>query len=554
MTKFVFVTGGVLSGIGKGVTTASIGKILEFRGHSVDVVKIDPYLNVDPGTLNPVEHGEVFVAEEVYKFIPAKDFEFKICELDQDFGHYERFLNKNIHPRNNITSGQIYLSVILQERYGAYLGKTIQIIPHITETIQKRLIEIAEASKPDVLLVEVGGTVGDIESAPFLETIRLFRLNRPTDEISLVHVTLVPHLKTIGEFKTKPTQHSVKGLQQAGLQPDLIVCRSTTELPTKVKEKVALFTNVKVHSVFTNPDVPQIIQIPFILDNQGLGDQLCTKLGISKAITDKAKVKSWNDAVTRFKVSEKCTRLALLGKYTDIHDSYISINKALVDAGAWIGCKTEIEWVDSEKVESKGFPLDKLQEYHGILMTPGFGSRGTEGMINACTFAREQKIPFLGICFGAQLATVAFARSVMGWKNANSTEIDPDTPYPVVDLLPTQVALELMGGTMRLGGHKITLKPNTKIQKAYNKEKIVERFRHRYHIITEYAQKMEEKGFVVSAVDESGKIINAIEVSDHPFYTGVQCHPEYKSRPEQPSPIYIAFMEAAMNHDSKKSD
>ncbi|MHA2060239.1 MAG: CTP synthase, partial [Candidatus Ranarchaeia archaeon] len=303
-----------------------------------------------------------------------------------------------------------------------------------------------------------------------------------------------------------------------------------------------------------NPDVPQIIQIPFILDSQGLGDRLCQKLGINKAIVDKAKIKSWRDAVTRFEVPKKCTRLALLGKYTDIHDSYISINKALIDAGAWIGCKTEIEWIDSEQVESKAFTLESLDEYHGILMTPGFGSRGTEGMINACTYAREKKIPFLGICFGAQLATVAFARSVMGWAKANSTEIDPDTPYPVVDMLPTQKALELMGGTMRLGGHKIFLTPNTKIRKAYNKQQIVERFRHRYHIIKEYAQKMEEKGFVVSAVDESGEIINAIEVVDHPFYTGVQCHPEYKSRPEKPSPIYIAFMQAAMNHEMKKSE
>ncbi len=538
-----------MSGIGKGVTTASIGKLFQFRDYTVDAIKIDPYLNVDPGTLNPIEHGEVFVTEEVWEFEPVKGMKFRISEIDQDFGTYERFLGKNIHPRNNITSGQVYLSVILKERAGEFLGKTVQIIPHITDEIKRRIRQVAEEEQPDILMVEVGGTVGDIEAMPYLEAIRQFRLEEPRWATALVHVTVVPRLKTVGEHKTKPTQHSVKLLQGMGLQPDVIVCRSDTFLSDNIKRKISLFCNVPPEAVISNPDLECVYELPLIFERQGLGDYLCKLLNLEprKPYTEK-----WKKVVSRFKNARRKVRIALPGKYTAIHDSYISINEALSHAAAYLDAKVEISWLDSEKFEKDKKSMETLSEYDGILLTPGFGSRGVEGMILSAIYAMKNDVPFLGICFGAQLFFVAFCREYLGLEGANSTEVDPNTKFPVVDLLPEQKRITAKGGTMRLGGHEVIIEEGTRLYDAYKRRVVIERFRHRYHIIREFAKRGEEYGLVISAYDKTGRIINAIELEDAKWMVGVQFHPEFKSRPDAPSPIYLAFVKECLEYRSKR--
>jgi len=552
LTKYVFITGGVLSGLGKGVVTASIGKLFQFRGYKVDVIKIDPYLNVDPGTLNPIEHGEVFVCEDVWIFRPAEGYEFRIAEIDQDFGTYERFLDINMHPSNNITSGQIYLSVILKERKGEYLGKTIQVIPHITDEIKRRIRNVARRSNPDVLLVEIGGTCGDIEAMPFLEAVRQFRLEEPGNT-ALVHVTLVPYLETIGQLKTKPTQHSVRTLQSMGLQPDVIVGRAPFELPDDVKEKISLFCNVPKEAVISDPDLDVIYELPLIFERQGLGDYLCKILGLPPRKPDEKLYKEWEALTNLFKAPKDYVTIIMPGKYCMITDSYISINEALKHAGAHCGVKVKIKWVETETFEEDPGILDDLiKEIDGMLLTPGFGSRGVEGMILAAKYAIEHDVPFLGICFGCQLLFVAFARYVMGLHGANSTEVDPETPYPVVDLLPEQRKIKEKGGTMRLGGHVVRIFKGTKLYEAYGREFIVERFRHRYHIMPEYAEKAKEYGLVISATDEGGYIINAIELKDSRWIVGVQFHPEFKSRPNRPSPVYLEFIRNVIRYKKSK--
>lgn len=552
MVKYVFVTGGVVSGLGKGVVTASIAKLFQFRGYAVDVIKIDPYLNVDPGTLNPIEHGEVFVCEEVWEFEPAPGYKFRIAEVDQDFGTYERFLGRDMHPSNNITSGQVYLSVILRERVGEYLGRTIQVIPHVTDEIKRRIRAVAERSKPDVLLVEVGGTVGDIEAMPFLEAIRQFRLEEGPGNTALVHVTLVPYLKTVGQLKTKPTQHSVKALQSLGLQPDVIVGRASHELPNDVRDKISLFCNVPKEAVISDPDLDVVYELPLVFERQGLGDYLCRVLGLARTRPDPGAVKSWNALVSAYKECKGVVRIAMPGKYVVIADSYISINEALKHAGARVGVRVEIDFMDTEAFEREPSLLeDQLSEVDGILLTPGFGSRGVEGMIAAAEYAIERDVPFLGICFGAQLLFVAFARKVLGLKGAHTTEVDPHTPHPVVDLLPEQRRLYVKGGTMRLGAHTVIVRKGTRLYEAYRREVVRERFRHRYHISPEYARTAEARGLVVSATDPSGRIINAIELAGKYWIVGVQFHPEFKSRPTRPSPIYVAFVREAWRRKSQ---
>ena len=545
MTKFIFVTGGVLSGLGKGTVAASIAKLLQFRGFSVSMIKCDPYLNVDAGTMNPIEHGENFVCEEVWEFKPARGFSFRIAEVDQDFGTYERFTGEKTHPSQNITSGQIYLSVILKERVGEYLGKTVQIIPHITNEIKRRILSIAEKGN-DIVIVEIGGTVGDIEGMPFLEAIRQLRNQLDREDTFLVHVTYVPYLRTIKQLKTKPTQHSVQRLLESGLTPDSIVTRSEIPLSESERRKISLLTGVPYQAVISAPDIDVVYALPLVFEQQGFGEYIIKKLGLKTRVDYKKGLREWETIIRRFLEYTDVINIALVGKYTRIVDSYISINEALKHAGAHENVRVNISLIDAEN-----YDVDDLQKHDGILLTPGFGVRATEGMIKAATYALREKIPFLGICFGAQLATVAFAREIMGWTQANTTEVNPRTPYPVVDLLPEQKKIVEKGGTMRLGGHKIYIKPNTKLFDAYKEKVIVERFRHRYHIIPEYAKMAEEKGLIVSAVDERNRIINAIELKDF-WAVGVQFHPEYKSRPLRPSPIYVAFIKAVLDGRENK--
>lgn len=548
MTKYIFVTGGVMSGLGKGVTAASIAKLFQFRNYSVSMIKIDPYLNVDAGTMNPVEHGEVFVTEKIWEFTPAEGFTFSVCEIDQDFGTYERFLDINLHPMNNITSGQIYMSVILKERIGKFLGKTIQIIPHITDEIKKRIKQIAKEQNPDILITEVGGTVGDIESMPFLEAIRQFILDLKKEDAAIVHVTYVPFLKTVNQFKTKPTQHSVRLLQSAGLQPDAIVCRleENTKLDAESRDKISLFSNIPKHAVFDNPNMKVIYKLPLLFEEQNFATYLLERLNLQ----DRNKnTFNWERTVQRLENATKTLKIAMPGKYTSIIDSYVSINEALRHAASIYGYNVEIHWIDTEKIEENPKVLEALCKYDGILLTPGFGTRGVEGMIKCAEFAIERNIPLLGICFGAQLLFIAFCRKIMRLEKANSTEVDPDTPYPVVDMLPEQKEIKEKGGTMRLGAHLILVEKNTKLYEAYQKREIYERFRHRYHIITKYVKKAKNYGLIVSAYDKTRRIINAIELKDK-WLVGVQFHPEYKSRPTKPSPLYQAFIKEIVNKKS----
>ena len=553
MTKYVFVTGGVLSGLGKGVATASIAKLFQFRGYAIGVVKIDPYLNVDPGTLNPYEHGEVFVCEKPWDFEPAEGYKFRIAEVDQDFGTYERFLDVEMSPANNITSGQVYLAVVLRERVGEYLGRTIQVIPHVTDEIKRRIREAAKRSGAEILLVEVGGTVGDIEGMPFLEAIRQFRLEEGPGNTALVHITLVPYVETLEQLKTKPTQHSVKTLQSAGLQPDVIIGRAPVELPDDVRRKISLFCNVPLEAVISDPDLEVVYELPLVFERQGLGDYLCKLLNLPARRPIPELYEEWEGVVSKFKEACEIVTIAMPGKYAKLPDSYISINEALKHAGAQLGARVEIRWLDTEAFEKDpGLMEEELESVDGVLLTPGFGSRGVEGMIAVAEYALERGIPFLGICFGAQLLFVAFCRRVMGYRRAHTTEVDPGTPYPVVDLLPEQKSVKAKGGTMRLGGHLIVLKRGTKLHEAYGKDRIIERFRHRYHIVPEYARKAEERGLKIAATDESGRIVNGIEIAGDPWIVGVQFHPEFKSRPGRPSPIYLAFVSRALEFKKKR--
>jgi len=543
MTKLIFITGGVLSGLGKGTVAASIAKLLQFRGFSVSMIKCDPYLNVDAGTMNPIEHGENFVCEEVWEFKPVKGFAFKIAEVDQDFGIYERFTGEIVHPSHNITSGQVYLSVILRERVGEYLGKTIQIIPHITDEIKRRILMVAEEGK-DVVIVEIGGTVGDIEGMPFLEAIRQLRNELKREDTLLVHVTYVPYLKTTQQLKTKPTQHSVQRLREAGLSPDSIVTRSEYPLSEGEKRKIALFTGVPYEAVISAPDLDTVYALPLVFEQQGFGEYIIEKLQLGARVDNlryREEIRAWESLIMRFLEYSRIINIAMVGKYTQVYDAYISIIEALKHAGIHENVRVNVTIIDAEN-----YDVNELRKFDGVLLTPGFGKRAVEGMIKAAAFALRERVPFLGICFGAQLATVAFAREIMGWKEANTTEVNAKTPYPVVDLLDYQRGLKVKGGTMRLGGIPVFIKKGTKLWSAYKESPVIERFRHRYHIIRKYADKMAEQGFIVNAEDID-KNIAGYEITWHPFFLGVQFHPEFKSRPWKPSPPYCAFIRAIIS-------
>jgi len=556
-SKFVFVTGGVMSGIGKGVATASIGKVLQFRGFKVSVVKIDPYLNIDPGTLNPIEHGECFITEDVWEFRPVYESDertYRISEIDQDFGTYSRILGIEMHPSHNITSGQIYLSTILSERKGKFLGKTVQIIPHVTDIIKERLMEIARKEYLDVLLIECGGTVGDLESSIFLEAFRQIKLELPK-QTAFVHVTLVPYSQAVGQQKSKPTQHSVKMLQSIGLQPDIIIGRSEKSLDKDIKRKISLYSNVPENAVISNPDLEIVYELPLLFEEQGLGDLICELIDLKAKLVSYSEVTNyseWVKMVDQFKNAKETVKIAMPGKYFNISDSYISINVALEDAAAHHGYKTELKMIN---IEENTNIKEELKDCDGVLLTPGFGERAVEGMITSAEYAMEKKIPFLGICFGAQLFFIAFCRKYLGLKGANSTEIDSKTPYPVIHLLESQKNIDEKGGTMRLGAQKIIIEKGTKLYEAYKQNEIYERFRHRFHIQERFiTDEAKNKGMVVSSRDDTGKIINSIELDrkDH-WMIGVQFHPEFKSRPYKPSPMYFDFLKECIKYKKSKN-
>jgi len=523
--KYIVVTGGVMSGLGKGITTASIGKLLQSHGYSVTAIKIDPYLNIDAGTMNPFEHGEIFVTEDG-------------GEIDLDMGHYERFLNINLTKHHNITTGQIYGEVIERERKGEYLGKTVQIIPHVTDLIKERIRRVARESGAEVCLVEIGGTVGDIESMPFLEAVRQMRLEDGPNNVVFVHVTLVPVLDVVGEQKTKPTQHSVKELRELGIMPDIVVCRSREPLTKEARRKISLFCNVPEDAVISAPDVDNIYAVPLVLKEERMDRLILRLLSLGSRSED---LTEWKNIVERMNRASETVRVAMVGKYVRFADTYLSINEALKHAGGANDCRVQISWIEAEDLEG-GNPESILSGYHGVLVPGGFGKRGSEGKIKAIAYARERNVPFLGLCFGFQLAVVEFARH-LGMKDANSTEIDPHTPHPVVDLLPEQRGIDKLGGTMRLGAQEILVKPGTLAFKIYGRERIYERHRHRYEVNPEYFEALEKGGLVFSGRSPDGRAEIA-ELPGNTFFLATQFHPEFKSRPENPSPVFKAFVRA----------
>ncbi len=531
-TKFIFVTGGVVSSLGKGIASASLGMLLQARGLNVTILKMDPYLNVDPGTLSPYQHGEVFVTDDG-------------AETDLDLGHYERFLNINMSRSNNATTGQIYYSVIKRERNGDYLGKTVQVIPHITDEIKRRIMDLTNsAEKIDVVITEVGGTVGDIESLPFLEAIRQFRLDVGSDNHINVHLTLVPYIKVAGEFKTKPTQHSVMRLREIGIQPDILLCRAQTPLNDDLRRKIGLFCSVPVESVISAPDVSTIYEVPLQFHQGGLDDIIVEKLKIK---CGKPKLHAWEKFVEKVKNPSHDVKIAVCGKYVELHDSYKSIIESFVHAGVENNSRVKLEWIEAEHVEKEGAER-YLNDISGLLIPGGFGTRGTEGKIRAIQYARENKIPFFGICLGLQCAVIEFARNVCGLENANSTEFDEDTPYPVIDLMEEQKRIKSKGGTMRLGSQPCEIKRGTKAFQIYNRELINERHRHRYEVNNQYREMLEEHGMVLSGINPELDLVEMIELTDHPWFVAGQFHPELKSRVLNAHPLFREFVKAALKY------
>jgi CTP synthase len=522
-TKYIFVTGGVLSGLGKGLSAAAIGSLLEGRGLKVSFLKLDPYLNVDPGTMNPVQHGEVYVTDDG-------------AETDLDLGHYERFTTTTTSQTNNVTAGRVYDTVITRERKGDYLGGTVQVIPHVTDEIKSRIHKAAEGF--DLLIVEVGGTVGDIESLPFLEAIRQFRADVGRDNVCYVHLALVPFVPSAGELKTKPLQHSVKELQSVGIAPDFLLCRTDRYLPRSVKAKIALFCNVDEDAVATAKDVEHIYEVPLLFHSEGVDEKLCRILGIW---TGRPNVSNWEKLVHTIKHPKREVRIAMVGKYVDLTDAYKSLNEALHHGGVANEAKVEIVYVDSEKLED----ASALAHVDGILVPHGFGSRGVEGKIRAVRYARERRVPYFGICYGLQMAVIEFARHVAGLEGANSSEVDPATPHPVIALLPDQHGVESKGATMRLGAWPCTLREGTQAFAAYATRDISERHRHRYEFNPEYRDRLSRAGLVLSGASPDGRLVEVVELADHPWFLGCQFHPEFKSTPFRPHPLFVAFVAAA---------
>jgi len=531
MVKYIFVTGGVLSSVGKGIVTSSIGKMLQVRGFKVSVIKVDPYVNVDAGTMNPYIHGEVFVTEDG-------------GEADLDLGGYERFLDTNMPKDNNVTTGQIYQTVIDRERRGDFLGKCVQIIPHVTDEIKRRTRVVAEKSKADVVLTELGGTVGDIEGLPFLEAIRQMRLEEGFENTLYVHLALVPILDVTGEMKTKPLQHSVNELRRIGIQPDTVVARCRKMIDEGTLRKVALFGTIPKEAVFCSYNVPSIYQVPLILDEQGMGDFICNRLGISKNMPE---WKEWQQFVDCFENPHHEVKVALIGKYAGLTDSYVSMNEAFRHSGAKCQTKVTVNYIEAECLEHNDENLKLLEGHDGIFIPYGFGPRGTEGKIKGIQYARENNIPFLGVCYGFQLAVIEFARNVLGFKGANSTEINPETPYPVIDLMPEQKTVNNKGGTMRLGAHEVHVQKNTMAYTLYKKESIFERHRHRWEVNPEYWTQLENKGLIFSGNSPDARRKEIVELPSNFFFFASQFHGEFKSRPTKPEPEYYGFIKACLD-------
>ncbi|MEM4588014.1 MAG: CTP synthase [Nanopusillaceae archaeon] len=526
MRKYVFITGGVLSSVGKGVTTASLALLFQRMGYNVTAIKIDPYVNVDAGTMNPYVHGEVFVTKDG-------------GETDLDIGHYERFLHTDLSKKNNITTGQIYYSVILKERKGEYLGSCVQIIPHITNEIKEKIKEIGKEGNYDILFIEIGGTVGDIESLPFLEAARQMKLEEGERNVAFVHVALVPTLKTTGEQKTKPVQHSLQELRRIGIIPDIIVARSENPLNEEAKYKISLFGNVPKEAVISNYDVDSIYEVPIILKNQKAHEILAKKLSLE---IKEPYLSDWLDFLDRVKRANKIIKIAMIGKYTKLKDSYLSIIEALKHSAAYLNLKLELKWIEATEIENNNFDLEKLLEVDGAIILPGFGVRGAEGKIKAIKFLRENKINTIGICFGLQLMSIEIARNILGLSDANSTELDKNTKHPLVKLIKDDI--NFYGGTLRLGEIPIKLEKNSKVFEIYKKEIIYERHRHRYHINHKYLDALESAGFIASGFSlDDYNIIEFMELKDNFVFIGTQAHPEFKSRPLNPSPFYTYFLE-----------
>ncbi|MGA7145511.1 MAG: CTP synthase [Desulfobacterales bacterium] len=544
-TKFIFITGGVLSSLGKGLASAAIGALLESRGLTVTIQKLDPYINVDPGTMNPFQHGEVYVTDDG-------------AETDLDLGHYERFTHAGLNRDNNFTSGKIYYSVITKERRGDYLGGTVQVIPHITDEIKRSIKLVADSV--DIVIVEIGGTVGDIESLPFLEAIRQFRADVGKENALYIHLTLVPYINTAGEVKTKPTQHSVKELRSIGIQPDILLCRTNKYLPKEIKAKIALFCNVNVDEVITAKDVECIYEVPLVFHKEGLDQKIVEKLNIW---TRAPKLDDWEDIVRRLKEPSSEVTIAIVGKYVDLTESYKSLNEALRHGGIPNDCRVNLKFVDSEKIEHNNC-AEFLKDVDGILIPGGFGSRGIEGKICAARYARENKVPYFGICLGMQIAVIEFARHAADLSNAHSQEFDKNTPYPVIYLMTkwydektgTVQRRDITsdkGGTMRLGAYPCMIKEGTLARKAYRVSDISERHRHRYEFNNAFMDRLEEKGLVISGTSPDAELVEIVEIKDHPWFLGCQFHPEFKSRPRDPHPLFREFIRASLAYSKARS-
>ena len=529
MTKHIFVTGGVASSLGKGLTAASLGRLLKQRGLKVVIQKLDPYINVDPGTMNPFEHGEVFVTDDG-------------GETDLDLGHYERFIDENLTTESNATTGSIYSAVIAAERHGEYLGKTVQVIPHITDEIKRR-IRVLATEDTDVLITEVGGTVGDIEILPFLEAIRQFRLDIGENNICYVHVTLVPYIGPSGEHKTKPTQHSVTELRSAGIQPHAIVCRSNEPISDDLERKISRLSNVPFEGVVNAPDASSLYEIPLLLNEEGLDSYICDSLGLDNPEPD---LDDWKALVSRVMSATAKVKIGLIGKYVSLVDAYLSVVEALNHAGAHHGVQVEIDWIQAEEVEGM-LSEGRLKDLDGVVIPGGFGERGIEGKIAAAGFARENDIPCLGLCLGLQCMTIDFARNVLGLERAHSSEFDPSSPHPVIDLMESQRDVSDMGGTMRLGAYVAQLKSESQVSAIYGEDVVSERHRHRYEFNSRYRAKFEDTDFVCSGESPDGRLVEFIELKGHPFWVATQAHPEFKSRPDRPAPLFRAFVEAALH-------
>jgi CTP synthase len=531
VTKYVFVTGGVVSALGKGIVAASLGRLLKARGLEIQAQKFDPYLNVDPGTMSPFQHGEVFVTEDG-------------AETDLDIGHYERFIDANLSSASSHTAGAIWETVLRKERKGEFLGATVQVIPHITNEIKRRIRSAAEASTADVVISEIGGTVGDIESLPFLEAIRQFRREAGPENVLYLHVTLVPFIEAAGELKTKPTQHSVNELRRIGIHPDIVVARSSGELSPDIRDKIALFADVDVQAVIACPDVRDVYLVPSVLEEQRLDTLVLDKLGLE---APRGADEEWRSLVERIDALEGEVEIALVGKYVKLHDAYLSVHEALKHSGVHHGCRVRVRWFDAENMTLEEAARE-LEGVDGVLVPGGFGSRGWEGKVLACRVARERGIPYLGICLGMHVAVSEFARHVVGLDGANSTEMDPETPYPVIDLLPEQKEVEDLGGTMRLGAQAVEIAAGTRAADTYTDSVVQERHRHRYEVNNAFRPALVEAGLVVSGTFQEGRLVEIVELPDHPWFVASQFHPEFKSRPTRPAPLFRAFVGAALAH------